>query len=76
MENNNEKENQQPGILLKPYTLKELADLYGVSRKTMMKWRDGLAEELGEKRGKYYNIKQVKIFFEELGIPKSLYHEN
>ena len=63
--------NQEPSIQLKPMTLMEIARLYGVSRKTILKWKAGFDKELGPIRGRYYTIKQVKMFFENLGIPST-----
>ena len=56
-------------IEIKPYTLKELANLYQVSDKTFKKWLDRFNEELGKKCGNYYIIPQVKIIFDKLGLP-------
>jgi len=56
-------------IQVKPYSLSELALLYGVSRPTMRKWLKPFAEEVGERIGNYYNIVQVKVIFEKLWFP-------
>ena len=67
-------ENKPANIPLKPYTLKELAQIYGVSTITMRSWTKAFIRELGEKRGRYYIIPQVKMIFDNLGLP-SIYHE-
>lgn len=67
-------ENKNQGVPLRPYTLKELARIYGVSTKTMHRWMEPFKDELGPKRGRYYSIPQVRIFFTNLSLP-SIYNE-
>jgi transposase len=62
-------ENNENKVPLKPYTLKELAKIYGVSIKTMHRWMEPFKDEVGPKRGRYYTIPQVKIFFDNLSLP-------
>lgn len=59
-------------IELKPYTLKELALVYDVCVRTINKWLLPFHDEIGKKQGRYYNITQVKIVFEKLGLPGNL----
>jgi len=54
---------------IKPYTVKELAAINNVCDKTFKKWLQPFADEIGEKRGWYYNVNQVRIIFEKLGLP-------
>lgn len=56
-------------IDLRPYTFKQLYQLYGVSDKTFRKWLKPFAEEIGERRGRYYTIMQVRTILERIGIP-------
>ena len=58
-----------PKILLKAYSISELADLYGRSIKSMKTWLGHIEKELGLRMGHFYTPKQVKIIFEEFGIP-------
>jgi hypothetical protein len=58
-------------IIIKPYTHQELADLYGMSWRTMDRWLKPLQHLLGEKNGHYYTTRQVRIIFTELGWPPS-----
>ncbi|MBI2968909.1 MAG: hypothetical protein HYY40_14000 [Bacteroidetes bacterium] len=69
MSKENENKNQEPKIQLKPMTPKELALLYGVTKKTFASWKKAFQKELGPLRGRIYTIKQVKIILENLGIP-------
>jgi uncharacterized protein YjcR len=54
---------------IRPYSAKELADIYGVCDKTIKKWIRPFSIQVGEKQGRYYNVAQVKIIFERLGVP-------
>jgi hypothetical protein len=54
---------------IRPYSAKEIADIYGVCDKTVKKWIKPFSEQVGEKHGRYYNVAQVKIIFEKLGLP-------
>ena len=54
---------------LKPYTVKQLADLYGVSTKTFRKWLSPFTKKIGEKQGYFYNISQVQRIVAYLGVP-------
>ncbi len=56
-------------IKLKPYSLKEIADIYGISTKTLTKWMVPIRDKVGIRRGRYYTIKQVRIVFDELDLP-------
>jgi hypothetical protein len=54
---------------VKPYSIKELAELYEVDPKTFRKWLEPFCDELEEKKGWYYSIPQVEIIFFILGVP-------
>lgn len=56
-------------VPLKPYTLKELAQLYKVDKRTLLRWVKELKQDLGKRKGYYYSIAQVKIIFSELLLP-------
>jgi transposase len=56
-------------IQIKTYSVKEVAGLYGISGKTLKKWLTPFEKEIGERRGYFYNPKQVGIIFEKLGLP-------
>ena len=62
-------------IKLKPYTVLELARLYGVSDRTMKKWIKPFEAEIGIKIGYFYTIAQVKIIFERLGTPGDIIND-
>lgn len=54
---------------VKPYTMKELCDIYQVSDKTMRKWLEPFAEQIGKRQGHIYNVAQVTKIFINLGVP-------
>ena len=54
---------------IKPYSIKDLAGIYGVCAKTLKKWITPFIDEIGEKNGRYYSVAQVKVIFEKLGVP-------
>jgi len=60
---------QKTQLLLKPYTAKELAGLYSISKPTFMKIINGFEKEIGKRNGNYYTPKQVNIIFQKLGFP-------
>ncbi len=62
-------------IQIKAYSKTELAELYNVSAKTLQTWLNALKKELGPRVGRFYTPKQIKIIFEELGIPDTAFIE-
>lgn len=58
-------------IIVKTYSVKEVAQLYNISPKTLRKWLTPFTMEIGERMGYFYNPKQVGIIFEKLGIPET-----
>ena len=56
-------------LSLKPYTVLELARLYGISDRTMKKWIRPFETEVGTKIGHFYTVAQVRVILEHLGIP-------
>jgi hypothetical protein len=60
-------------VQLKAYSLKELAGFYECSLKIMRTWLKPFEKEIGPRIGHYYTPKQVKVIFENLGIPGMFY---
>ncbi len=54
---------------IKPYSLKELAGLYNVSKNTFKKWLEPVKSQIGKRVGYYYSVHQVEIIFKHLGVP-------
>lgn len=59
-------------IKLKPYSITELARIYGVDPRTLKKWLIPFEQEIGVKQGRFYQIPQVKIIFEKLSLPSEI----
>lgn len=55
---------------LKPYTAKQLADMYEVSLNTFKKWVKKHDAAIGPKEGHFYNIFQVEVIISKLGFPR------
>jgi len=62
-------ENTSTKIRLKAYSVKQVAVMYGLSGKILKKWLDPLANEIGQRKGHFYNPKQMKIIFDKYGVP-------
>jgi transposase-like protein len=60
---------QEEGIAVKPYTTTEIASIYGMSSKTILRWIKKHEEAIGKKEGRYYTVLQVKMIFEKIGLP-------
>lgn len=56
-------------VIIKPYTTRELAILYGVNYKTFLNWIKPFKDEIGKKNGRFLTIPQVKVIFEKLDYP-------
>jgi transposase len=61
---------------IRPYSVKELASIYGVCDKTLKKWMKPFASEIGEKQGRYYTVAQVNVIFNKIGIPYKMKEEH
>ncbi len=54
---------------LRPYTKRELADLYEMLPRAFYSLLKPHEEAIGEKNGRYYSTKQVEIVFTSIGLP-------
>lgn len=59
-------------FILRPYTLKELAALYEVSKHTFRRWIQPYADEIGARLGKTYTMLQVVEIIKRIGFPPSM----
>lgn len=67
--NDNEKSNNSGEPRIKAYKLIELARMYGVDRRTFLRWLDPFKKLIGKRNGDYYTVKQVEKIFKSLGLP-------
>jgi hypothetical protein len=68
----NANQQREEKMILRPYTVKELAALYRISKGTFRKWMEPLQAEIGERIGHFYMIPQVKIILEKFGTPQGM----
>lgn len=59
-------------VPMKPYSISELSRFYRKDLRTFKKWIAPIEDEIGEKDGRLYNIKQVIIIFKYFGHPNIL----
>lgn len=64
----NDEQNRLPP-LVRPYTVKELAELYCVTPHTIRAWLKPHRLRIGPRIGYFYTVKQVLIIFECIGPP-------
>ena len=57
---------------IRPYSLADLARIYKINRKTFRKWLVPIKDRIGKRIGRYYNVNQIKVIIEHLGIPSSI----
>ncbi len=60
-------------IQLKAYSLGEMAGLYDVSERTFKTWLNPFQKDIGKKNGRYFTPKQIKLIFEKLGLPDTIF---
>lgn len=56
-------------IEVRPYSIKELSILYGVSSKVLRKWMLPIKEKIGKRNGFYYSVSQVELIFSFIKVP-------
>ncbi len=59
-------------LKLLPYSLVELSTVYNVCDRTMKKWLKPFEQQIGPRLGRYYNISQVRMILEKLGLPSEI----
>ncbi|GGA90047.1 DUF4248 domain-containing protein [Puia dinghuensis] len=62
-------------IDVRPYNIKELAGIYEVGRKTMVRWLKAHQATIGKKEGRLYTTLQVQTIFDVLGPPPGVHDE-
>lgn len=62
--------NGEGHFIIKPYQLKDLAEIYEVHPKTVRRWIDKLAPQIGHKKVKYFTIEEVTIIVKAIGLPQ------
>ena len=57
-------------LIIKPYQLHHLAEIYDVHPRTVRRWIDKLAPQIGRKKVKYFTIEEVVIIVNAIGLPQ------
>lgn len=57
---------------IKPYTKKELAEIYGISPRSFCTWFKKIEPQIGKKVGKYFSVNQVRLIIDKLGLPGTI----
>jgi hypothetical protein len=63
-------QDEQTKIQVKPYSLRELAEMYEVTPKVLQKWLIPAEKEIGPRMGRFYTPRQVKTIFQKIGMPE------
>lgn len=61
--------NKRAMFEVKPYSKREMAEIYNVCSKTFEKWVNPFKDEIGTLNGRYYTVRQVKLILERLDLP-------
>ncbi len=61
--------NKRTLFKVKPYSKREMAEIYGVSSKTFEKWINPFIDDIGKRNGRYYTVRQVTMIIEKLDFP-------
>jgi hypothetical protein len=66
------KEKKRRCIVIKAYTLKELADIYCVTKYIMRQLIKRNNKEIGKRIGYYYQAQQVEVMFQKIKLPSNV----
>lgn len=61
--------NKRKYIVTKNYKLKDLADIYRVSKYLMRVWIAKHKKKIGKREGHFYQTEQVQLIFELIKLP-------
>ncbi len=54
---------------VQPANTKQLAALYEVTTRIFRKWIKPFSNEIGERTGIYFTVRQVELIIDKLGLP-------
>jgi hypothetical protein len=63
---------EKGNLIIKPYRLKDLAAIFDINAQTMKRWINKYPDELGNKDGKYYSVRQIDFLIEKFGLPRKV----
>jgi hypothetical protein len=53
--------------VVKPYTTKELAQLFNMSARTLRRNIAGIKAKIGKRKGYFFSVEQVQMIFDQMG---------
>lgn len=62
--------NAEGNLIIKPYQLKDLGEIYDVHPRTIRRWVDKLLPQMGNKKVKYFTIEEVNKIVMAIGLPQ------
>lgn len=65
-------QNKEENFEMRPLTPKEIRNLFGVSAYVMRNMLDKHKDQIGERSGKFFTVKQVEAIFNCLGMPRKI----
>ncbi|MBI4929902.1 MAG: hypothetical protein HY841_04005 [Bacteroidetes bacterium] len=68
----NPSSDKRPTIEIRPYTKKELCELYKISPATLRTWLLDYDTLFKNKWKKLFNVNEVEFIFQTFGIPKKI----
>lgn len=62
--------NVDGNLIIKPYQLQHLGEIYEVHPRTVRRWIDKLVPQIGKKKVKYFTIEEVILIVNAIGLPQ------
>ena len=62
--------NAEGNLIIKPYQLQHLGEIYEVHPRTVRRWIDKLVPQIGKKKVKYFTIEEVILIVNAIGLPQ------
>lgn len=61
---------EEGNFIIRPYRLKDLAEVYNVCGRTVRRWINKLIPEIGPKHSKYFTVNEVVKIVNAIGLPQ------
>jgi len=58
-------------LIIKPYFIKDLANIYDVSPRTIKRWIVKLEIGIDKNCSRYFTVQEVLLIIEKLGVPRT-----
>jgi hypothetical protein len=63
---------QNDKLIIKPYRLVDLSQIFDVNPKTFKRWLKNIEKEIGKPEGRFYSVNQVEYMIAQFGLPRKL----